>query len=94
MISKSFDPDAQDYPNGFFHDVTLVEPTNAAAINKVVNPVPGLGWMAKEGWNDLQRVNQSVKILGATEDHRAAKTIRGGKPSDVLVRYPSTPRFH
>lgn len=84
-IGQTFDKEAEIYPNGFKHDVTLVKPTNPAAIKDVASPHPNLGWLSRSSWHSLRQRSAAVKILGSTETHRTAKTLKTSRPSEVLV---------
>ncbi|KAF2797368.1 hypothetical protein K505DRAFT_235687 [Melanomma pulvis-pyrius CBS 109.77] len=84
-IHKNFDPEAEIYPNGFMADVTLIKPTNPAAVKDIQSPIHDLRWLSREGWNSLRQRSSAVKILGDTENHRTAKTLKTNLPSEVLV---------
>ncbi|KAH7384176.1 hypothetical protein DE146DRAFT_668025 [Phaeosphaeria sp. MPI-PUGE-AT-0046c] len=84
-IDKSFDKEAEVYPNGFHHDVTLVKPTTSTSVKDVVAPMSNLGWLCRDSWNSLRQQTSAVKILGTIEDHRSAKSIRCSRPSEILV---------
>jgi hypothetical protein len=84
-IDKSFDTDADIYPNGFHHDVTLIKPTSPASIKDVVSPIANLGWLNHESWASLRQNTSAIKILGCTESHRCAKSIKCSRPSEILV---------
>lgn len=84
-IDKSFDTDADVYPNGFHHDVTLIKPTSPASIKDVVSPIANLGWLNHESWASLRQNTSAIKILGCTESHRCAKSIKCSRPSEILV---------
>ncbi|KAF2190137.1 hypothetical protein K469DRAFT_560321 [Zopfia rhizophila CBS 207.26] len=85
LIGKTFDPDAAGYPDGFMHDITLIKPTNPSVFRDIQTPVSDLGWISREGWNSLRQQSNTVKILGDTESHRAAKSLKTNRPSEVLV---------
>jgi hypothetical protein len=84
-IDKSFDHEAEIYPHGFRHDVTLVKPTMPASVNGIASPISGMGWLKREEWNALRQQTSAVKVLGPTEDHRLAKSIKCSRPSEILV---------
>lgn len=84
-IDQTFDKEAEIYPNGFKHDVTLIKPTNPATIKDIVSPDPDLGWLSQSSWHSLRQRSASVKILGFTEAHRTSKTLKTSRPSEVLV---------
>jgi hypothetical protein len=84
-IDQSFDKEAEIYPNGFHHDVTLVKPSTATSVKDIASPIPGLGWLNSESWSSLRQHTAAVKILGPTEDHRSAKSIKCSRPSEILV---------
>jgi hypothetical protein len=73
------------YPNGFMHDTMLVKPSNLSAVQDIRSPIPDLGWLSRESWNRLRQQSSAVKILGDTETHRTAKTLKTNRPSEVLV---------
>ncbi|KAF2181210.1 hypothetical protein K469DRAFT_589662 [Zopfia rhizophila CBS 207.26] len=84
-IGKTFDPDATRYPSGFMHDITLIKPANPSMLRDIQTPVSDLGWISREGWNSLRQQSNTVKILGDTKSHRAAKSLKTNRPSEVLV---------
>lgn len=67
------------------HDTMLVKPSNPASAQDIRSPIPDLGWLSRESWNRLRQQSSAVKILGDTETHRTAKTLRTNRPSEVLV---------
>ncbi|ORY19625.1 hypothetical protein BCR34DRAFT_471634 [Clohesyomyces aquaticus] len=83
-VDKSYDPEAEAYPNGFMHDITLVKPNNPAAVTEIKSPIPGIGWLSKLAWNGLRQQTSSVKILGDT-DKRSLKTLKTHCNSEILV---------
>jgi hypothetical protein len=85
FIHKSFDQQAEIYPNGFCHDVTLVKPRTAASVQDIVSPVSALGWLNRDSWNALRQQPSALKILGPTEANRSAKSIKCSRPSEILV---------
>jgi hypothetical protein len=85
IIDKSFDHEAEIYPHGFRHDVTLVKPITPSSVKDVASPIRGLGWLKSKEWNALRQQTSAVKILGPTDDHRSAKSIKCSRPSDILV---------
>ncbi|KAI4954159.1 hypothetical protein J4E91_001869 [Alternaria rosae] len=84
-IHKSFDKEAEIYPNGFNHDITLIKPSHSTAVKDVASPLPDLGWLNHDSWASLRQQTTEVKILADTEGIRSAKTVRCSRPSDVLV---------
>jgi hypothetical protein len=84
-IDKSFDPEAETYPTGFHHDITLVKPTTAASVKDIASSISGLGWLKRQEWSVLRQQTSAVRILGPTEDHRSAKSIKCSRPSEILV---------
>jgi hypothetical protein len=84
-IDRSFDDEADIYPNGFRHDVTLVKPTKSASVREITSPIEGLGWLNRDSWNSLRQHTTPVKILGPTENHRSAKSIKCSRPSEIMV---------
>ncbi|KAF2112994.1 hypothetical protein BDV96DRAFT_496981 [Lophiotrema nucula] len=84
-VEKSFDPEAEIYPDGFKHDVTLIKPANPAALRSIQSPVPDLGWLSRESWNGLRQQPSCLKLLGETENHRRAKTLKTSRPAEVLI---------
>jgi hypothetical protein len=85
VVEQTFDNEAEIYPEGFKHDVTLVKPTDPTTVKDIQSPISDLGWISKKEWHSLRQRGNSVKILGDTESHRAAKTFKSSRPSDVLV---------
>lgn len=47
--------------------------------------MPDIGWLSHEGWNQLRQQTSAIKILGETENHRSAKSLKTNLPSEVLV---------
>lgn len=47
--------------------------------------MPDIGWLSHEGWKSLRQKTSAVKILGETENHRSAKSLKTNLPSEVLV---------
>jgi hypothetical protein len=84
-IEKSFDQEAEVYPIGFRHDVTLVKPTTAASVSNIVSPISDLGWLDRASWCTLRQQSSTVKILGPTEANRAAKSIQCSRPSEISI---------
>jgi hypothetical protein len=76
LIDQSFDEEAEIYPNGFRHDVTLIKPTTPASVKDMASPIPDLGWLDR---------TSAVKVLGPTEMHRSAKSIKCSRPSEIMV---------
>jgi hypothetical protein len=44
-----------------------------------------MGWLNHRSWTSLRQQSSAVKILATDEDHRAAKSVRCSRPSEVLV---------
>jgi hypothetical protein len=84
-IEKSFDQEAEIYPIGFRHDVTLVKPTTAASVSNIVSPIRDLGWLDRASWCALRQQTFAVKILGPTNANRAAKSIQCSRPSEISI---------
>ncbi|KAF2825695.1 hypothetical protein CC86DRAFT_293828 [Ophiobolus disseminans] len=84
-VAKTFDEEADIYPNGFHHDVTLIKPASAASVKDILSPMADLGWLNRKSWNSLRQHPSTVKILGPTEVHRSAKSIKCSRPSEILV---------
>ncbi|CAN9260775.1 unnamed protein product [Alternaria alternata] len=84
-IYESLDKEAEIYPNGFRHDVTLVKPTSPMVVKDITSPIPDLGWLNHDSWASLRQQSSSVKILADAEGSRSAKSIKSSRPSDVLV---------
>jgi hypothetical protein len=84
-IEKSFDQEAEIYPIGFRHDVTLVKPTTAASVSNIVSPIRDLGWLDRASWCALRQQTSAVKILGPTNANRAAKSIQCSRPSEISI---------
>jgi hypothetical protein len=58
---------------------------NTAAVRDIVSPVENMGWLDRESWTSLRQQTSTVKILGPTEEHRATKSIKCSRPSEILV---------
>ncbi|KAF2681618.1 hypothetical protein K458DRAFT_420388 [Lentithecium fluviatile CBS 122367] len=84
-INQTFDKEAEIYPNGFDHDITLIKPANTATVKDIASPLPDLGWLSLSSWHSLRQRSAHLKILGPTETHRASKTLKSSRPSEVLV---------
>lgn len=84
-IQKSFDEEAEIYPDGFRHDVTLIKPSTPASIKNMASPMPGIGWLNQDAWRSLRQRISAVKVLGPTEAHRSSKSIKCSRPSEILV---------
>jgi len=84
-IGKSFDEEAEIYPNGFRHDVTLIKPSSAASTKELKSPISDMGWINRESWGSLRQQTSLVKVLGATEAHRSAKSVKSSRPSEIMV---------
>lgn len=84
-IKQTFDPEAEHYPTGFKHDLTLIHPANSSVLTSITTPVSSLGWLARTSWASLRQRTSALKILGPTESHRASKTLCSSRPSEVLV---------
>jgi hypothetical protein len=84
-IHESFDKEAEAYPNGFPHDVTLIKPSSTASVKDIASPIADLGWLNRESWSSLRQQASAVKILGPTENHRSVKSLRCSRPSEILV---------
>lgn len=82
---KSFDTNTEIYPNGFFHDVTLIRPATASSIKDIACPVDDLGWLNRDSWTSLRQQTSAVRILGTMEEQRSAKSIRCNRPSEIMV---------
>ncbi|KAH8624730.1 hypothetical protein IG631_20195 [Alternaria alternata] len=84
-IQESFDKGAGIYPNGFGHDITLINPTSPAVVKDIVSPVADLGWLSHSSWTSLRQQTSIARILADVESSQSAKTIRCSRPSDILV---------
>lgn len=84
-IEESCDKGAEIYPNGFRHDITLIKPLSHLSVNDIVSPIVDLGWLNRESWSSLRQKQSATKILGPTENHRSAKTLKCSRPSEILV---------
>ncbi|KAJ4356650.1 uncharacterized protein N0V89_004686 [Didymosphaeria variabile] len=84
-IHQTFDQEAETYPNGFKHDMTLIKPINPSSINDITTPIQDLGWLSRSSWHALRQQSSSVKLLPLTDSHRPAKTLKCSTPSQVLV---------
>lgn len=85
MIDRTFDVEAGIYPNGFQHDVTLIQCNSSASVKNITSPIDNLGWLSREHWFSLRQRTSLVKFLASTEEHRAAKSIKSSCPSEILV---------
>lgn len=54
-------------------------------MDTVQSPITDLGWLNHQSWASLRQQTSPVKILGPTEDHRDAKTLRCSHDSDVII---------
>jgi tetratricopeptide (TPR) repeat protein len=81
-IAQTFDPKAKDYPVGFEHDISLVEPFDPSVCSGVKSPVTDLGWLSQEGWNSLRQQTKPMHFLG---QNHAAKSMQSNLPSQCLV---------
>ncbi|KAF2438617.1 hypothetical protein P171DRAFT_526258 [Karstenula rhodostoma CBS 690.94] len=84
-IHQTFDQDAETYPNGFRHDITLIKSNHPSSTNDIVTPVQDLGWLCRFGWHGLRQQSVPIKVLPATDAHHSAKTLKCSTPSQVLV---------
>ncbi|KAH8725783.1 hypothetical protein GQ44DRAFT_680492 [Phaeosphaeriaceae sp. PMI808] len=84
-IDKSFDTEAEIYPNGFHHDVTLIKPASPSAVKDIASTVSDLGWLSCGSWSSLRQQTSAVKILGLVENERSAKSVKCSRPSEILV---------
>ncbi|KAL1606342.1 hypothetical protein SLS60_003744 [Paraconiothyrium brasiliense] len=84
-IHQTFDQEAETYPTGFKHDMTLIKPNNPSNMNDITSPIQDLGWLSRSSWHTLRQQLSSVKLLPLTDSCRPAKTIRCSTPSQVLV---------
>ncbi|KAK7182602.1 hypothetical protein PSPO01_11392 [Paraphaeosphaeria sporulosa] len=84
-IAKSFDQDAEYYPTGFNHDVTLIRPNATASFADVKSPIGDLGWLCRDGWSSLRQQPSAIRILGPTETDRAAKCIKCNTNSEAII---------
>ncbi|KAF1996799.1 hypothetical protein P154DRAFT_442654 [Amniculicola lignicola CBS 123094] len=86
-IEKTFDPQAELYPEGFVHDLTVIKPLPSAVniLSSITSPIPDLGWLSRETWNCLRRQVTPLKILSDTDINRRSKTLKCAIPSEILV---------
>lgn len=86
-IHKTFDNRAEVYPKGFYHDVTLIEPTKSAgtALENIKSPIRELGWLHHDSWTALRQQTSRVSFLADPQGTRSAKSIKASRPSDILV---------
>ncbi|ORY04371.1 hypothetical protein BCR34DRAFT_572744 [Clohesyomyces aquaticus] len=62
-ICETFDPDANKFPHGFQHDVSLVEVAgNSQLVSNIKSPVPTT-WLDQAGWRRIQLTSQSLYLL-------------------------------
>jgi tetratricopeptide (TPR) repeat protein len=81
-IAQTFDPKAKDYPVGFEHDISLVEPFDPSVCSGVKSRVTNLGWLSQEGWNSLRQQTKPMHVLDQNHD---AKSMQSNLPSQCLV---------
>jgi hypothetical protein len=84
-IHQSFDLEAELYPNGFHHDITLIKPAAPSFVKDIASPISNLGWLNRTSWASLRQQTSAVKILGPTEEHRSIKSVKCSRPSEILV---------
>ncbi|KAI4960760.1 hypothetical protein J4E86_002385 [Alternaria arbusti] len=91
-IGKTFDKEAGNYPDGFLHDVTLIEAVSLATLEGLVSPFTDLaslvfdiGWLRHDSWAALRQQTTTVKLLADSSIARSLKSIQGSRPSDILV---------
>lgn len=65
-VVESFDPYAGNFPQGFSHDVSLVDITNLhqTMATDLRSPVK-TRWVPHEGWQNLKYRTAKVHLLGA-----------------------------
>ena len=63
-MSKSFDYDVNEFPVSFSHDVTLIEPSPMANVDRVLSPIHDLGWSSLRAWDNARFRPSSVTYLG------------------------------
>ncbi|KAJ4290471.1 hypothetical protein N0V90_010688 [Kalmusia sp. IMI 367209] len=84
-IHQTFDSEAELYPNGFKHDITLIKPSPTSQTRDITSPILNLGWLSRSAWHTLRQRSSSIKLLPPTDSHRCAKTLKCSTPSQVLV---------
>ncbi|OWY53009.1 hypothetical protein AALT_g3374 [Alternaria alternata] len=84
-IDSTFDIDAEFYPVGFNHDITLIKPSSPAVVQGIASPIANLGWLHQNSWSLLRQQTSTVEILADTEISQSGRSIRCSRPSDVLV---------
>ncbi|KAF2999697.1 hypothetical protein E8E13_002760 [Curvularia kusanoi] len=84
-VEKSYDVEVGLYPDGFKYDCALIKPQNASFIQDVKSPIADMGWLSRDSWSSLRQQTSTVKILGRTESHRNAKSVKCHLCSDVLI---------
>jgi len=84
---QTFDPEAGDYPSGFKHDVTLIEPVDADTIVDFQVPINDLGWLSDEGKVGLLGGTRALHVLCDT--YRNVVTLPELGPRECLVSSPT-----
>ncbi|KAK7995314.1 hypothetical protein PG990_014087 [Apiospora arundinis] len=73
-IAKTFDTDARTFPDGFEHDVSLVDVSSfPETVATGMRPGLALDWLSVQGWSNLQLNNKNVFLLDDRD--RTAKSI-------------------
>jgi hypothetical protein len=84
MIEKSYDQAAEYYPTGFNHDVALIRPQAPASVADIKSPIENLGWLCRDAWASFRQQPSALKILGPTNQDRAAKCIKCNTDSEAM----------
>ncbi|PSN66423.1 hypothetical protein BS50DRAFT_635541 [Corynespora cassiicola Philippines] len=87
-IAKTFDQKAGYYPDGFYHDVTLVKPADEASTSSILSPIPNLGWINKSVHGTFRHRSQHIRFLGdvsGLHSDRRAKTLKTNTYSEALI---------
>lgn len=62
-VPQTFDPDARTFPQGFQHDVSLVDVTLVPhLVSSISSPLPA-EWLDQVGWNNIRLNEQSLFLL-------------------------------
>ncbi|RDW63489.1 hypothetical protein BP6252_11034 [Coleophoma cylindrospora] len=83
-VRKTFDTEAEEYPTGFSHDVSLVRPLDDRDTHCILSPIPGLGWLSRSSWDNLRRTPSNLHILIHNETSEA-KTLPSFTHSECLI---------
>ncbi|KAI1861070.1 hypothetical protein JX265_009689 [Neoarthrinium moseri] len=72
-VVQTFDSDAESFPNGFMHDVSLVNVSNNSPLVSEVSTHGQLSWISEEEWHKIRFDTSKVFVLNDADIE--AKTI-------------------